>query len=447
LNLYQRALATPEAQAAFSDAALIEAMLRFELALAQAQGRLGLIPAQAAAAIARHGAGLTVDAEVLAREAANAGSLAIPFVKALTAHVGEHAREAARFVHFGATSQDVLDSAAAVCTRRAVHAMDAALACASRAAATLASRHSETPILARTLMQPAGVTSFGLKAAHWAQSLARGRNRVLDTARTALAVSLGGPIGNLAAYGELGERLRAELAASLELHDPGASWHTHRERWLALAADAALAAGSMLKIARDIALMTQPEVGEACEPEKPGRGASTAMPHKRNPVLAMRVIAAAHGIPGALANVMAAMSQEHERGLGTWQAELAQWPDVFIGGLSAAGALAELLEGLRLDSARCRRNIDALHGVVFAAELAELLAPALGRPQAHERVGQLARLAQEEGVHLRDLAAALLRDDLRLAACTPEHLDRIFDVDRAAQASARLVAPMLGALS
>jgi 3-carboxy-cis,cis-muconate cycloisomerase len=406
-----------------------------------------LIPAPAAAAIARHGAGLALDADTLAREAANAGSLVIPFVQALTAHVGQHAPEAARFVHFGATSQDVLDSAAAVCTRRAVRSLDAALARASRAAATLASRHSETPILARTLMQPAGVTSFGLKAAHWAQSLARGRNRILATARSALAVSLGGALGNTATYGELGERLRAELAASLELHDPGASWHTHREGWLALAADTALAAGSMLKIARDIALMTQPEVGEAREPEKPGRGASTAMPHKRNPVLAMRSIAAAHGIPGALANLIAAMPQEHERGLGTWQAELAQWPEVFIGSLSAADALAELLEGLRLDSARCRRNIDALRGVVFAAELAELLAPALGRAQAHEQVGQLARQAQEEGVHLRELADALLRNDPRLAGCAPEHLDRIFDVDRAAQASAQLVAPMLGALS
>jgi 3-carboxy-cis,cis-muconate cycloisomerase len=282
------------------------------------------------------------------------------------------------------------------------------LARAGRAAAALARRHAATPILARTLMQPAGVTSFGLKAAYWAQALARGRDRVLESASTGLAVALGGAIGNLAAYGGHGERLRAELAASLALHDPGAGWHTHRERWLALAADTALAAGSMHKIAHDIALMAQAEVGEVCEPPAPGRGGSTAMPHKRNPVLS---------------------------------------PDVFIGSLSAASALAELLEGLQVDAVRCRRNIDAQHGVVFASELTELLAGALGKPQAQEAVAQLARRALEEAVHLRDLAGALLRDDPRLAARSAEAIDRIFDVDRAAQASARLVEPMLASVT
>jgi 3-carboxy-cis,cis-muconate cycloisomerase len=191
--------------------------------------------------------------------------------------------------------------------------------------------------------------------------------------------------------------------------------------------------------------MAQAEVGEVAEAEVPGRGGSTAMPHKRNPVLTMRVLAAVHGIPGMVASLLAAMPQEHERALGAWQAELAQWPGLFIHAASAAIALEELLAGLQVDGARCRANIEGLHGVIFGERLAEVFAPALGRTQAQARVAGLCRRASGERRPLRELALEDARTDPRLAGCSASQIEAQFDVDRAAQASAVLVPPLLQA--
>jgi 3-carboxy-cis,cis-muconate cycloisomerase len=437
-NLFERVLTDPAAEKMFSNAALIAAMLRFEIALAHAQGRTGVIPGAAAAAIREHAASFAPDAEQILRDGAHSGSLAIAFVKALIAHVAARDAQAARHVHFGATSQDVLDTALVLCTREAIALLDEALGGAVGAAEALANRHGATPMLARSLLQPAGVTTFGFKAAQWALSLSRVCARVRRTAGEALAVSLGGAVGNLAAQGTAGAAVRSELARELGLCDPGASWHTQREVWLALATDTALAAGVMGKIARDIALMAQAEVGEVAEAEVPGRGGSTAMPHKRNPVLTMRVIAAVQGVPGMIANLLAAMPHEHERALGSWQAELAQWPGVFVHAVSAARALEELLAGLQVDGARCRANIESLNGLVFAERLAEVFTPALGKTEAQALVSDLCRRAASEHRHLREVALECSRDDSRLLAVATK-FDSAFDVDRAAQASTALV--------
>jgi 3-carboxy-cis,cis-muconate cycloisomerase len=431
----------------YSDVALLEAMLRFEVALAQVQARLGLIPDRCAALIAQHAGATPLEPAVLARAGAQAGSLAIPFVQAVIAHVAGQDLVAGRYVHFGATSQDLLDTALVLCTRTAVAQLEGNLQRAGRAATSLARRHAGTPALARTLLQPAAVTTIGFRCAQWAQALARTRRRVLDNADEALAVSAGGAVGNLAAWGDAGARLRAELAGALGLRDPGATWHTQRDAWIELAVDAALATGTMAKIARDIALMAQAEVGEAEEPAAPGRGGSTAMPHKRNPVLSMRVLAAAQPVPGLIAGLLAAMPQEHERALGNWQAETAQFPDVLIHALSAAGALAELLEGVRFDETRCRANIDALQGTIFSESLAGLFAPALGKPEAQALVATLCTRANKTQTHLRELARQQLTAEDRLTAVSRADVDAVFDLDRAARASAQQVQPMLEALS
>lgn len=442
-TLFERILAEPAAEAAFSDTALIAAMVRFEIALAEAQARSDVIPVDASEVIAKHASDFSPDTAQLLRDGAHTGSLAIPFVKALMAHVASRDPSAASHVHFGATSQDVLDTAMVLCTREAVAMLGDALGRASEAARVLATRHAGAPMLARTLLQPAGITTFGFKAAQWTLSLAHGLALVRASAKQALAVSFGGAIGNLAAQGDAGASVRAHLAQQLGLRDPGATWHTRREVWLGLAANTALAAGVTGKIAHDVALMAQAEVGEVAEAEVPGRGGSTAMPHKRNPVLTMRVIAAAHSIPGMVANLLSAMPQEHERALGTWQAELAQWPGVFIHAVSAARALAELLTGLTVDADRCRTNIESLRGVIFAERLVEVFTPALGKAEAQTLVAELCRRATSERKHLRDLALDRIRSDPRLAACAVADLESQFDVDRAAQASAALVGPTL----
>ncbi|MBX9632043.1 MAG: 3-carboxy-cis,cis-muconate cycloisomerase [Burkholderiales bacterium] len=442
-HLFERFVVDPAADSAFSNTAILSAMLRFEAALASAQARSGVIPEPAAAAIRRHAGTLALDADRLVRDGAHAGSLAIPFVKALIAHVASQDPQAARHVHFGATSQDVLDTALALCTRDAVAQLIESQAKAIAGAATLATRFATAPMLARSFLQPAGITTFGFKAAQWAHSLARSLARVQATASGALAVSFGGAIGNLSAQGTAGGAVRAELARELGLRDSGASWHTQRETWIALATDTALAAGTIGKIARDVALMAQAEVGEVAEAEAPGRGGSTAMPHKRNPVLTLHVIAAVHPIPGMIANLLAAMPQEHERALGTWQAELAQWPDVFVRAITAAQYLGELLGGLQVDAARCRRNIEALHGVIFAERLTEVFASALGKTEAQTLVAQLSQKATSEQRPLRDLALERMATDTRLASCNKAQVDKAFDLVDAARASAAAVEDLL----
>ncbi len=431
----------------FADVALLEAMLRFEVALAQVQARLGLIPDRCAALIAQHAGTTPLDPAVLARAGAQAGSLAIPFVQAVIAHVASHDPVAARYVHYGSTSQDVLDTALVLCARTAVTQLEQELHRACRAAISLARRHAGTPALARTLLQPAAVTTVGFRCAQWAQALAHSRGRLLDNADAGLAISLGGAVGNLAAWGDAGARLRAELASTLGLSDPGATWHTQRNAWIGLATDAALATGAMAKVARDIALMAQAEVGEAEEPAAPGRGGSTAMPHKHNPVLSMRVLAAAQPVPALVAGLLAAMPQEYERALGNWQAEAAQFPDVLIHAVAAARALAELLEGVKFEQRRCRANIDALEGTIFSESLASLFAPALGKPEAQALVATLCTKAVATRTHLRELARQQLASDNRLAAVPGADVDAVFDLDRAARASAQRVQPMLEALS
>ena len=445
--LYKWVVTGADGPHAFSDIALLEAMLRFEVALAQVQARLGLIPDRCAALIAQHAGTAPLDPVVLARAGAQAGSLAIPFVQAVVAHVASQDPVAGRYVHYGSTSQDLLDTALVLCARAAVAQLEQELHRASRAATSLARRHASTPALARTLLQPAAVTTMGFRCAQWAQALARSRRRLLDHADAALAVSLGGAVGNLAAWGDAGARLRAELASTLGLSDPGSTWHTQRDAWIGLAADSALATGAMAKVARDIALMTQAEVGEAQEPSVPGRGGSTAMPHKHNPVLCMRVLAAAQPVPALLAGLLAAMPQEYERALGSWQAETAQFPDVLIHALAAARALAELLEGVRFDEQRCRANIEVLEGTICSESLAGLFAPALGKPEAQALVATLCTRAIATRTHLRELAAQQLASDNRLAAVSRADVDAVFDLDRAARPSAQQVQSMLEGLS
>ena len=440
-NLFARAVLGDECGTAFSDTALIQAMLRFESALAQAQARLGLIPTDAANTIAAHAQSLRPAPDDLVREAANAGSLAIPLVRALTAGVRAVDSSASAYVHFGATTQDVLDTALVLCAKEAVGRLDAALLDAARAAAALARAHASTPALARTLLQPAGVTTMGLRFARWSHALAQDRQRLMTCAHRALAVSLGGAIGDLAAWGEAGPALRAALARELGLEDPGDTWHTLRAPWLALASDAALAAGTMTKIAHDVGLGAMAEIGELREPHAPGRGGSSAMPHKRNPVLSMRIIAATQPLPGMMAGLLHGMQQEQERALGNWQAEIGQVPELLTRVCAAATVLRELLAGLQVDAGRCRRNIEALHGTVFSEPLAALLIPALGRADAQALVAALCQEALQAGVDLRDLIRQ--SPDARLAAIPADQLAAVFDLDRAAAASQRLVAPLV----
>ena len=395
MSIFEGFLSTSETLGAFSDRAFVDAMLRFEAALARAQAAEGLIPESAANSIVSSCKVELFDVAKIVRESGRAGSVAIPLVKALREAVGLFNAEAASFVHFGSTSQDVIDSAMALVTREAVALVEADLAKAADALLRLAVTHAETPMLARTLMQPASVTSFGFKCAGWAAPLVRSRIRLRDAAKHALQLQLGGAIGTLAQMKGQGAAVRKRMARELGLGDPGATWHTQRDEWVALGCELGLMTGSLGKIAVDISLLGQYEVGEVTEPSEPGRGGSSAMPHKRNPVASMVAIAAAHRAPQRVAALLGAMPQQHERALGAWQAELGEWPQLLMSAHGSVRAMAGALPGLQVDAARMRANIDRLRAELPRDAADEWFAPAL----AHE-AGQTA-LAEVKALQAR----------------------------------------------
>jgi 3-carboxy-cis,cis-muconate cycloisomerase len=377
MSIFEGFLSTSETLGAFSDRAFVDAMLRFEAALARAQAAEGLIPESAAHSIVSSCKVELFDVAKIVRESGRAGSVAIPLVKALREAVGLFNADAAPFVHFGSTSQDVIDSAMALVTREAVALVETDLAKAADALLRLAATHAETPMLARTLMQPASVTSFGFKCAGWAAPLVRSRIRLREAARHALQLQLGGAVGTLAQMKGQGPAVRRRMAKELGLGDPGATWHTQRDEWVALGCELGLMTGSLGKIAVDVALLGQYEVAEVTEPSEPGRGGSSAMPHKRNPVASMVAIAAAHRAPQRVAALLGAMPQQHERALGAWQAELGEWPQLLMSAHGSVRAMAGALPGLQVDAARMRANIDRLRAELPREAADEWFDPAL----------------------------------------------------------------------
>jgi 3-carboxy-cis,cis-muconate cycloisomerase len=360
---FEALLSTPDALRAFGQQAVVAAMLRFEAALARAQAAVGLVPGAAAEHIAAQCDVAHFDVPQLLAASAHAGSLAIPLVQALRERVAAVDATAAAWVHHGATSQDAIDTAVALQTQVVGAALDADAQRLVAALRALAQREAHTPALARTLMQPASATTLGLKVLSWAEPIAHALQRVQAQARDAMQVQLGGAVGTLAVMGERGPTVRSALAQSLGLADAGSAWHSQRESWVALACAVGVLVGACGKMARDWSLMMQAEVGELSEPQAAGRGASSAMAHKHNPVAAMVALAAAQRVPQRVAALLACMPQEHERALGAWQAELAEWAGLWISAAGAVRALADAAPGLVVHHERLRANLEAHRGV------------------------------------------------------------------------------------
>ena len=450
-NAFEGYLSTPAMLATFGEPAIVQAMLDFEAALAQAEADEGVIPAAAAAAIAAACRAECIDIPARVQAARRAGSLAIPLVGQLTQAVAQADAGAAQWVHWGSTSQDVIDSAMVLATRRALALVDTDLQALITALLALAEREGDAPLLGRTLMQPAGVISLGLKIAAWVAPLLRCRRRLQRAAAEALQLQCGGALGTLATLGERGPAVARRLAALLALPAPPAdhpaAWHTQRDAWVALGCEVAVLVGALGKFARDLALLAQAEVGELHEPGGAGRGGSTAMPHKRNPVACMVALAAAQRTPHRAAALLGAMAQAHERGLGNWQAELAEWAGLWTSAHGAVAALAQAAPGLRVDRARMRANIDALHGLVFAEACVTHLAAVIGRPRAQALLEALTQRAVEERRGLQALLLQAVAADATLAAAIAStEIARLFDPDAAAQTAIARATPWLAAL-
>ena len=389
----------------FSGPVHLQGMLDFEAALARAAAHAGVIPKAVAPVIAsRCKAGL-FDLEALARETASAGNPAIPMVKALTALVAAKNKNAAGYVHWGATSQDAMDTGLVLQLRSALDLIEADAFRLSRALARLAEKYKRTPMAGRTWMQQALPVTFGLKAAGALDAIERHRARLKELRARALCVQFGGAAGTLASLGGRGLDVARALAQELKLDLPDLPWHAHRDRVAEVATTLGLLTGTLGKIARDVSLLMQTEIGEVSEPAAPGRGGSSTLPHKRNPVGCAVVLAAANKVPSLVSVMLSAMAQEHERGLGNWHAEWETLPEIC---LLASGALAQLtpvLEGLEIDPARMRHNLEATHGLIFAEAVSAALAPKLGRAAAHALMEAACRHAVEQHQPLRELLA------------------------------------------
>jgi 3-carboxy-cis,cis-muconate cycloisomerase len=387
----------------FSDNSILRAMLDFEVALARVEARLGVIPPAAAEAIAVAADPLRFDTAELSRKALRAGTPSIPFVRMLRRIVAADDERAAGFVHWGATSQDASDTALVILLKRAQPLIEADLARIEQALHRFSEKHKNTVMLGRTLLQAAPPITLGLKAAGWLAAVRRSRERLSRAFAEALVIQFGGAVGTLAALGEQGVNVARELAVELGLGFPDAPWHTHRDRLAALVCASAIVTGSLGKVARDISLLMQTEVGEAAESQGDDRGGSSTMPHKHNPIGCAVTLAAANQAPGLVASYLSAMLQEHERAVGASQSE---WPMVVAimqaTGIAAA-SIAEISEGLSVDPDRMRRNLDATHGAIYAEKAAILLSTRLGRDQAHRLVEQAHRRAAIENRQLSDV--------------------------------------------
>jgi len=401
-------LATAEPLAeVFSDESVLGAMIEFEVALARAEARLGIMPESAAEAIAAATKARNFDTATLARQALEGGTLTIPLVKMLRQKVSENSPAAASFVHSGATSQDVADTALILLLKRAQPILEGDIERLEKTLVKLTTEHAHTVMLGRTLLQAAPPITFGLKAGGWLGAVRRGRKRLRSSFEEALVVQFGGASGTLAALGDQGLEVAKALAGELGLRLPEAPWHGQRDRLAALVSACAILTGSLGKMARDIGLLMQTEVAEVREPGGEGHGGSSAMPHKHNPVGCIVTLAAVNRVPGLVASFLSGMVQEHERAAGGWQAEWPTVADVVKSTGLATTSMADVAAGLSVDPVRMRSNIEATQGVVFAEKAMMLLAAKLGREPAQKILEQAAHGSIASGRRLSEVLAEI----------------------------------------
>jgi 3-carboxy-cis,cis-muconate cycloisomerase len=423
--IYDQLFCYPELEQILSDESRVQGLLRFEAALAMAEARAGVIPVGAAQKIAEHCRTHHFDLPTIAEEAAVAGNIAIPLIKMLTEMVDRKARDAARFVHWGATSQDAIDTGFVLQLRDALKLIEKDLVKLSETLVTLADAHRKTVMVGRTLMQQALPTTFGFIAAGWLDAVLRQRQRLIEIRPRVLSLQFGGAVGTLAALRGEGARVTSALAAELNLTLPAAAWHAHRDRMAEAANFFGLLTGTLGKIARDISLHTQTEVAELFEPGRPGRGASSTLPHKRNPITCAIVLAAATRIPGLVSTMLSAMPQEQQRGLGSWHAEWETLPEIIRLSGGALHHLAEMLPSLQVDAERMQKNLELTKGLIFAEGVTMALADRMGKMPAHLLVEAACTKAREQNRHLKDV----LRDEPGLHGhLTPADLESLFEV-------------------
>jgi 3-carboxy-cis,cis-muconate cycloisomerase len=403
MTLYDELFCYSALEQVLSDESRVKGMLLFEAALAGAEARTGVIPEGCAHKIREQCRAEQFDLSAIAKEAALAGNIAIPLVKMLTEAVARQDKDAARFVHWGATSQDAIDTAFILQLRDALALVENDLVRVSDTLVALANTHRATVVVARTWTQQALPTTFGFIVAGWLDAVLRHRRRLAEIRPRVLALQFGGAVGTLAALRGDGPEVARALASELQLTLPATPWHAHRDRMAETATFFGLLTGTLGKIARDISLHAQTEVAELSEPAGRGRGGSSTLPHKRNPVTCAVVLAASTRVPGLVNTMLSAMPQEHQRGPGGWHAEWETLPEIVRLAGGALHHLAEMLPHLEVDAQRMRQNLEASNGLIFAEAVSMALADRMGKMPAHLLVEAACKKSLAEKRSLKEI--------------------------------------------
>lgn len=400
MSLYTKLFYCDEVNVLFSDSRTIAQMIRVEVALAQAQANKGLFSKTIATTITANCNGIEIDIEALKTAITLGGNAAIPLVKQLTKNIKNKDVEASKYIHLGATSQDVVDTGLVLQIQEFIEWTSHKVIVLEKLLLALTQKHRQTIIIGRTLLQQAKPTTFGFKTAGWLEAISRSKQRLEEIQKRILVLQLGGAVGN--GNLNISIEIQEEMALRLKLK-PSFSWHSHRDNLAEFASVLGVLGGSLGKIAKDISLLMQTEVGEVFEGAAEGKGGSSTMPHKRNPVACAAILANSNRLPHLAATILSAMVQEHERSAGLWHSE---W-DVLVEIMQLTGGslekTASLIEGLEVDEVRMLANLNCTNGLIYAENVAFELAKKLGKATAHEIIEKACKIAIQENKNLKEV--------------------------------------------
>ena len=421
-QIYRRLNSTPQMMSVFDDVCLVQMMLDFESALARALSRSGLFEKGVADLIASCCDVAKFDIPELSEKSVRSGTIVVPLVQQLSRLVEKVDPAASAWVHYGTTSQDVIDTALILQLKKALGLLETDAHRLLDSLEDLAKENKSTTMIGRTLMQPSVPITFGKKILGWRSAIARNWNRIEKTSKEAFVLQFGGAAGNLSAFGEESQKVTERCAELLKLGLPDGAWHVHRDRLVAFISSVALLVGSLGKMATDLTLLMQSEVKEISERYDSETGSSSAMPHKRNSVGCLTSLTAAKRVPHLLATLYGSMLHEHERALGGWQAEWMTIPSIIEAAAGSVAAMADLIERLEVNTIAMQENLDRLDGLVMSERVVLELSKKIGRNKASTIIIEACRQAVEQKINLSDVLKA---DDRVMNEFTADQIDEL----------------------
>jgi 3-carboxy-cis,cis-muconate cycloisomerase len=397
--VYGDTLVFTKVSALFSDQNTLRYYLDVESALAEAEGELGVIPKDAAKAIKHIADTDFLDLDSYTQRTKVVGFPIVAVVEQLTKQAGEHGK----YVHWGATTQDIMDTALTLQLKETLTLFEGELENISAALLKLIGEHRTTVMAGRSQMQHALPITFAFKVAMWLEPISTHLTEIRRLQKDGLYLQFGGAVGTLASLKDEGVTVRKVLADKLELKEPRISWHSSREKFVEVAHRITIISGTLGKIGKDISLMSQSEVGEAHEKKVPGRGTSSTMPQKSNPISAQALVVAAKRTASQMNVLYEALLNDHERGTGTWQSEWFAIPDICVHAAGALGVASDLLAGLEVSSESTKLNLGKTNGLILAENVMMQLAEELGRQEAHDLVITYIAKANENSMTLKEV--------------------------------------------